>query len=87
MNETTYFVANTQETEEGRAQSLFAYDSHEDALEAYHATSSSNFANCTEKGGTLKSFAVALLNVKLYPEQRECWAEPQPTPEPPTDGE
>ena len=79
MNE-TYFVANTQETEEGRIQSLFAYEDKESALSAYHSTCASNYESAKAK--TLKSFAVALLNVKLYPEVRDVWAEPEPIPEP-----
>ena len=77
MNE-TYFVANTQETESGRAQSIFAYDNKNAALGAYHSTLASNYA--AADAGTLKSFAVALLNLNLYSEKYESWSEPAPEP-------
>lgn len=74
----TYFVVNTQETEQGRAQSIFAYASQLSGQQAYHSTCASNEA--AAEAGTLKSYAVALLNVNLYPEIRETWYKPAPVP-------
>lgn len=75
MNE-TYFVAQTQETESGRATNIFAYETKNEALASYHSTLASNYT--AADAGTLKSFAVALLNLNLYSEKYESWSEPAP---------
>lgn len=73
-----YFVSQTQTTESGVAQNIFQYNTRDEAAEAYHATSASNYA--AAKVGTLKAFVVALQNEHLYPEEREIWSEPAPVP-------
>ena len=73
-----YFVAQTQTTESGVTQSIFRYNTRDDAEEAYHSTCTSNYA--AAKAGTLKAFVVALMNAKLYPEEREIWSAPAPEP-------
>lgn len=75
-----YFVENTQETQEGRAQNVVKKEGREIALSTYHSVCASNYAAAA--AGTLKSFAVAFQNAKLYPELRESWNEPEPAPEP-----
>ena len=52
-----YFVSQTQTTESGVAQNIFQYNTRDEAAEAYHATSASNYA--AAKVGPASSFACA----------------------------
>ena len=66
--ENKYFVVNIQTTSEGTAQSINAYDSHEQALSVYHQTLASNYI-----AESLTGFAVVMLDKFGMTEKTECY--------------
>lgn len=66
--ENKYFIVNIQTTSDGTAQSINAYDSHEQALSVYHQTLASNYIS-----EVLTGFAVVLLDKYGMTEKTECY--------------
>ena len=74
--ENKYFIVNIQTTSEGTAQSINAYDSHEQALSVYHQTHASNYIS-----ESLTGFAVVMLDKYGMTEKTECYYPVQPSEE------
>ena len=66
-----YYVISIQKTTEGNVQAIFAYDSRESALSAYHSTLASNYIS-----ETLDGFCVVLINEHGGTEFKEYWDKP-----------
>lgn len=66
--ENKYFIVNIQATADGTVQSIFAYDSHEQALSVYHQTLASNYIS-----ESLTGFAVVMLDKCGMTEKTECY--------------
>ena len=67
----TYYVISIQKTDSGNAQSIFAYDSRDEALSAYHSTLASNYVS-----SVLNGFCVILMNEHGGTELKEYWDKP-----------
>ena len=73
---TKFFVISIQTTEETTSQSIFAYDTKEEALSAYHSTLASDYI-----ATALIAFCAMVVNEHGGTEVREYWEKPEPTPE------
>ena len=69
-----YYVVSIQNFKAGSyAQSIFAYDTREEALSVYHSTLASNYVS-----DALSGFCVMVINGHGGTEVREYWEEPIP---------
>lgn len=71
-----YFVISIQNLKSGStAQSIFAYDTREEALSVYHSTLASNYIS-----ESLSGFCTMVINSHGGTEVREFWDAPVPEP-------
>ena len=72
-----FFVVSIQRTGDSNPVSIFAYNTKEEALSAYHSTLASNYIS-----ETLVEFCAMVVNEHGGTEVREYWEAPQPVPNP-----